>query len=185
MTPEELIIAAKSGNREAMSVLLMDHRRLIAAAVSRFISDPEQRKDVIQRVFLRVIKHMHQFVGRCRFSTWLYRICFNESIEYGRSEQRTRQRTSTLYDDAIDLVDPNAPDALAHLSSKELQSDIGSIMQRMPLDRRTVFSLFYFGGYSGREIAEVLHITESNVFMKLKAARDDVKGALSAKGWTA
>ncbi len=43
--------------------------------------------------------------------------------------------------------------------------------------------MYYFGNYSGKEVAEALNITESNFFMKLKAARDSVKEKLIKRGW--
>jgi len=183
MTTEELITAAKYGNRSALSALLLDHHSLVAAVVNRFVHDGDIKKDVIQNIFLKAIKHIGQFSGLCKFSTWLYRISLNECLEAGRAVSREKQRNRPLFDDAIDAVDPCAPDAFAHASIQELKEAIGALLQKLPLDQKTVFSLFYFGNYSGKEIAEALSISEANVFMKLKAGRDAIKKGLVVKGW--
>jgi RNA polymerase sigma-70 factor, ECF subfamily len=183
MTTEELITAAKSGNRSALSALLLDHRSLVAAVVNRFVYDGDIKKDVIQNIFLKAIKHIGQFSGLCKFSTWLYRISLNECLEAGRAVSREKQRIRPLFDDTIDAIDPGAPDAFTHASSQELKEAIGALLQKLPLDQKTVFSLFYFGNYAGKEIAEALSISEANVFMKLKAGRDAIKKGLVAKGW--
>jgi RNA polymerase sigma-70 factor, ECF subfamily len=180
MTAEELIPAAQSGDRGALSALLLDHRSRVAAVVNRFVYDHDQKKDVVQNIFLQAINHIGQFSGLCRFSTWLYRISLNECLEAGRARSLEKQRYSPLFNDA---VDPNAPDAFSRASSRELREEIGALLQKLPLDQKTVFSLFYFGSYSGKEIAEALSITEANVFMKLKAARDAIKKGLAARGW--
>jgi RNA polymerase sigma-70 factor (ECF subfamily) len=183
MTTEQLISAAKTGDRSALNDLLLNHRSLVAAVVNRFVYDRDLKKDVIQNIFLKAINHIGQFSGLCKFSTWLYRISLNECIEAGRMISREKQRSRPLFDEAFDAVDPGAPDAFSNASSRELKDEIGALLQKLPLDQKTVFSLFYFGNYAGKEIAEALSISEANVFMKLKAGRDAIKKGLAAKGW--
>jgi RNA polymerase sigma-70 factor, ECF subfamily len=184
MTTEDLISAAQTGDRSALSTLLLDHRSLVASVVNRHVYDADRKKDVIQNIFIKVINHINQYSGLCKFSTWLYRICLNECTEAGRAERREEQRRTPFFDDTIDLINPNAPDGLSHASQRELHDAIGAVLEKLPLDQKTVFSLFYFGGYSGKEIAAALSISEPNAFMKLKAARDAVKTGLVEKGWT-
>jgi RNA polymerase sigma-70 factor (ECF subfamily) len=123
---------------------------------------------------------MAGFKGTCRFSTWLYRIALNECME-----TNTRQsRNTPLQIDSPELFgDPNARDGLAALSDAELRTAIHEAVRPLPLDQRTAFCLYYFEGYSGREAADAMKISEPNFFMKLKAARDKVKKSLLAQGW--
>jgi RNA polymerase sigma factor (sigma-70 family) len=184
MTPNPLIELAKGGDRNALSTLLMEHRGLVSAIACRFVNDPEQRKDVIQNIFVKTIRHLGQFAGACRFSTWLYRLSVNECIEHGRAHLRNEGRTDPL-ENSIDAdLHLNAPDGFSFTSSSELKSAVAAALKTLPLDQKTAFSLFYFGSYSGKEGAEALSISEANFFMKLKAARDVVKRHLLAKGWT-
>ncbi|MFP4165286.1 MAG: RNA polymerase sigma factor, partial [Chitinispirillaceae bacterium] len=84
MRPSELISAARDGDRKALSTLLYENRGYIAALVSRFIEDREKRKDVIQNVCVKVIKSIGEFRGKCRFTTWLYRIVLSEVTDFRR-----------------------------------------------------------------------------------------------------
>jgi RNA polymerase sigma factor (sigma-70 family) len=184
MIPEELIEKARCGDRPALTRLLLDHRRLVAAVVARFISDREQRKDVIQNIFIKVITTIGRFAGRCRFSTWLYRLSINECMEHGRKILRDKRQGETFLRNSAGFIALTAPDALASASSSELHGALSAICNTLPLDQKTAFSLFYFGSYTGREAAEAMSISEANFFMKLKAARDTVKQELAVKGWT-
>lgn len=184
MTPEELIEKARTGDRPALTQLLLEHRGLVAAVVGRFVRDREQQKDVIQNIFINVINHISRFAGLCRFSTWLYRLSINECIEYGRKICRSRQHRETLGSDSSGFIALNAPDPLAAAASSELRGALSAILKTLSLDQKTAFSLFYFGSYTGREGAEAMSISEANFFMKLKAARDTVKQKLAEKGWT-
>jgi DNA-directed RNA polymerase specialized sigma24 family protein len=51
-----------------------------------------------------------------------------------------------------------------------------------PLSEKTAFSLFYYSGFSGKEAAEAMKISEDNFYMKLKAARDRIRTGLKKKG---
>lgn len=184
MDPKDLINLAKSGDRNAMASLLMENRRLVAAVVCRFVGNVDERTDVIQNIFVKAINHISQFAGRCKFSTWLYRLSFNECIDHGRTRARGREKTEPFIENRIDNIPLNAPDGLEFASSSELRQAVASALKTLPIDQKTAFSLFYFGGYTGEEGAEALSITKTNFFMKLKAARDSVKRQLIVRGWT-
>lgn len=184
MTTEELIIQAKNGDRPSLTRLLLEHRGLVLSVTGRFIGNSEQRKDVIQDIFVKVITQIRSFAGLCKFSTWLYRITLNECIEHGRRVSHSREKTEPLNENSEITVALNTPDGFSSASSAELRSAVAEILKTMPLDQKTAFSLFYFGGYTGKEGAESLSITEANFFMKLKAARDMVKQGLIARGWS-
>lgn len=184
MTTEELIIQAQNGDRPSLTRLLLEHRGLVLSVTGRLIGNSEQRKDVIQDVFVKAITRIRSFAGLCKFSTWLYRITLNECIEHGRRTLRSREKIEPLHEDSGAALALNTPDGFSYASSAELRSSVAEILKTLPLDQKTAFSLFYFGGYTGKEGAESLSITEANFFMKLKAARDTVKQGLIDRGWS-
>jgi RNA polymerase sigma-70 factor (ECF subfamily) len=178
----DLVAAAQSGDRKALSELLMDNRSVIAAAVSRVAWDRDRVPDIVQSALVRAVKSIRQFSHRCAFSTWLYRIAVNESIESNRRSARAR-RTEVQSDQLELFADLNASDGLAAAEMSEVMSAVREEVASLSLSHRTAFSLFYFGGYTGAEAAESLGITEANFFMRLKAARDSVREGLRRRGW--
>jgi len=183
MTTNELIAEAKNGSKGALTVLLLNNKGIVTAVVQRFIFEREQYEDIIQTIFAKAIKTIKQFNGACRFSTWLYRISVNECVEYIRRKTRAKKYFSPAADNFAAFPDCNSPDAIAQISDQELRNDIQLSLQALPLDQKTAFSLYYFGNYSGKEVAEALNITEANFFMKLKASRDAMKKKLIERGW--
>ena len=184
MTPESLINQAQRGDRHALNALLMEHRGLVAAVVCRFVDNIDHRQDVIQNIFVKVIRHIDKFAGQCRFSTWLYRLSLNECIEHGRLTSRNEGRNEPLVENGSAPLALDAPDGFTSAASSELRAAVAGVLKTIPLDQKTAFSLFYFGSYTGKEGAEALNISEANFFMKLKAARDTVKKHLLTRGWT-
>ena len=174
----DLIRKAQNGDRSALTGLLMENRNLVAAVVSRFVFDRDCHKDVIQNVFMKVIDGISSFHNQCKFATWLYRISVNECCEHNRK----KLKSSIFTNDLSPFEDPSAPDGFAQISSNEIRSEIASALKTLSIDKRSAFTLFYMGGFSGKEAAEALEITEANFFMKLKAARDHVRNHLREKG---
>lgn len=183
MNPQNLILDAQKGSKNALAVLLQSNKGIVISVVQRFVYEREQIEDIIQTIFTKVIRKIKQFNGACRFSTWIYRIAVNECVEHIRRRSRAKKYFKTIEDNYQAFADINAPDAIAKLSDRELKRDVKEALQALPLDQKTVFSLYYFGNYSGKEVAEALSITEANFFMKLKAARDSVKDKLVKRGW--
>lgn len=181
MENTELISAARDGKSSALNELFMMYRNMVASVVARMVFEEDNRRDVIQNVFVKAARAIQTFRGTCKFSTWLYRIAINETAEYNRQLLRSTGLFSMFDEDVF--KDPDKPDGLENYTRKELSLCINDTLNTIPSDQKTAFSLFYFCGYSGREAADVLMITEDNFFMKLKAARDKVKKNLIAKGW--
>ena len=182
MENQLIIKAARNGDKNALSSLLMEHRNLISSVVCKFVYDPEGRGDVVQEILYKVVKAFTNFNGKCKFSTWVYRIAMNEAIDYNRNKLQTKNRFQSIESQADVFQDLNAADGLDACTKKEITDSINETVNSLPLDQKTAFSLFYFCGYSGKDVSEVLKITEGNFFMKLKAARDKVRNSLVSKG---
>jgi RNA polymerase sigma-70 factor (ECF subfamily) len=183
MNENELIQSARSGDSSALGTLLMQYRNLVASVVYRSVYDQNAHKDVIQNIFYKVVKVFGDFKGSCKFSTWLYRIAVNESVDHNRKRLQKSNVSEELSDQVDMFSDLNAEDGLEIFSRKEIHQSVNAIVNELPLDQKTAFSLFYFCGYSGKDAASVLNISEDNFFMKLKSARDKVRKALISKGW--
>ena len=182
MENHDIIKSAQNGDRVAITKLLLENRPIFISVTSRLISSVESRKDVIQNIFLKVIKGIGTFQNKCRFTTWLYRLAVNECMDFNRRQNPINLENSFHSERDFSLVDPNAPDGLTTLTRLELRIEINAALSRLTRDQKTAFILFYSGGYSGKEASEVMKISEPNFFMKLKAARDTVRKHLSEKG---
>jgi RNA polymerase sigma-70 factor (ECF subfamily) len=173
---------AKKGDKAAFSSLLMDYKGIVAAVVSRMVYDRDTHKDIIQNVFVKTVAGLGEFKGQCRFSTWIYRIAVNESMDYLRKKgyfEKLKDEVS-LFENLEDDLERN--DGLESVSKKEVLSWVNEGLNNCPLREKTAFSLFYYSGFSGKEAAEVMKISEDNFYMKLKAARERIRVSLRKKG---
>lgn len=182
MNEQKLISLARSGDKAAITELLMEHRNIVGAVVNRLIYEPENRKDVIQSVFMRAIKGISEYNGNCRFSTWLYKLTVNESINYNRKKLRIKKISDAVMFEPLSLS--GLPDGFETVYQKEISGIISEALETVPLDQKAVFNLYYICGHSGKDGAEIMKISEDNFFMKLKSARDRVRKYLIKQGWS-
>jgi RNA polymerase sigma-70 factor (ECF subfamily) len=78
----------KEGNMVAFSTLIDRHRLFITRVVMRFLLRDDDAHEVVQDTFIRVWKHLDEFDGRGRFSTWIYTIAFNLCLDRMRVIRR-------------------------------------------------------------------------------------------------
>jgi RNA polymerase sigma-70 factor, ECF subfamily len=98
----ELIRRARADDQEAFAELVMAHADRVYGALRRFGLDVGDADEVAQEVFLRAWRGLDRFERRAQFSTWLYRIAFNEAQR--RLSRRTLPRAQPGPEDAPDPV---------------------------------------------------------------------------------
>ncbi len=177
-----LVESARAGDRQAMTRLLMEHKDFIAIIVGKFVKDREQAQDLLQNIFVKIITKLDEFSNSCKFSTWVYRVAMNECMDYLR-RRGTELRRVPIFVEPDEIIRPDARDSFADVEDSRLRTEIAHVLKKLPLSTQAAFKLFYYGGYSGKECAEILKTSEPNFFMKLKSGRDRVKMHLAQKGW--
>lgn len=170
-----LVRASRNGDRVAYETLLMRYERPVYNVAVRMLRHPEDARDVVQVVFIKVFERLHQFDFEHRFYSWLYRIAINECIDHLNSRNRTR----ALEDEDL-LSDGETPHEECDRSQRSaaLQE---ALMQLAP-DYRAVIVLRHFVDRSYREMAEILGIPEKTVKSRLFTARQLLRDALEARG---
>lgn len=115
------------------------------------VSDAE---DAVQETFLKVHRAAASYNGEAAFTTWLYRILINTCYDLLRKRKR-RIREAPIDEFVADNRAAHAVDDIKRMALRKLLNDL-------PEQRRTVFSLFEIEGLSHAEIAGILDITEGN-----------------------
>lgn len=135
------------------------HRGLIFKVVRAYAFTPHDRDDLFQEILTQVWNSIPQFRGGSAVTTWLYRVALNTALAWLRKERRNRGRTQALDGSELVLATP------ARALNPRLDWLYEKIAQLDPIDRS--LTLLMLDGFSYREMAETLGITESNVGVKI------------------
>ena len=127
--------------------------------------------DILHEGFIKILNNIHKYQAGTSLVAWMRRIIVNTAIDYYRMQ--TRRRTEDL--ETAYTVQSADPDALSQLTVQEI---IKCIQQLSPA-YRSVFNLYVIEGFSHKEIADLLEITESTSRSNLVKARSKLKDLLA------
>ncbi|MBR9861388.1 sigma-70 family RNA polymerase sigma factor [bacterium] len=158
-----IVEACKQGDGKAQKRLYDKHAPTMYAICLRYMSNEDEAKDALQEGFIKVFKNIGKFSHTGSFEGWLKRIFVNTSIEQIRKRKMH-------YD--INEMDTNTPEFAKNLQMSSMDADkIMELVQQLPSGYRTVFNMYCVDGYSHKEIAEHLGVSENTSKSQLFKAR--------------
>lgn len=160
-----------------LAQLYRRHRAKALAIARRIVGDTDDAEDVVQDVFIRLCgaKANGHFGGRAAYTTWLYRVMVNSSINSLRSRRR-RDRVSSLSSEPLTPEEEAIGAELAEM----FRSALAEVNER----HQQILWLREMRGMSYPEIASLLRIPEGTVKSALNRGRTQVQEILERRGHT-
>ena len=181
------VAQARAGDSDAFRVLVERHGRSVFRLAFRMTGNESDAEDIVQETFLRAYKQLNKFDWRASFSTWLYRIAANCSLDLIRSRKRRQEQQTSVADKEQEAVlslrsgDP-APDRLTF--SGEVQQLLGPALDRLSSMERSAFVLRHYEGMCMEEIGKALGVqagaAKHSVFRAVQKLRRALEPAVSA-----
>lgn len=171
MSERDISRGCKRGNANAQRALFDQYSPMLMAKIFSYVGDDDDAKDVLQDTYIKAYTMIDSFAwsGDGSLKAWLTRIAVNTALNFLRS----RKRLNAMTIDNADTGDP--PDIVEDATADEVNSiDTSTIMQmiaELPDGYRTVFNLYCLDGYSHKEIAEQLGISEKTSSSQLARAK--------------
>ncbi len=136
----------------------------------RYSGNVDDANDLLQEGFIKIFKNLHKFRGEGSFEGWIRRIFVNTSIEHFRKKIKLYNVTE-VQENTVEDTDLTILDTLA-------EKDIIAIVNELSPGYKTVFNMHVVEGYSHKEIAEILGITEGTSKSQLARAKGVLKKSL-------
>ena len=177
---EDLMSRVKSGDQTSFAILMRRHARVVLAVVRRVLHDQGAAEELVQDVFFLVYKRCQLFdPQRGSLRAWVVQIAYNEAY-------RSRQRLSLrhIYEDQT--ID-HCLDAIEATASPEYQAEIAQsenllrqAFKSLNNKQKQTMELFFFEGYTLREISEQLGEALGNVRHHYYRGLQELKGIVDA-----
>lgn len=177
---DQLVEAARRGDRDAFRRLVETHSRAVFRTAYRVLGDEAAAEDAVQETFLSAYRKLSVFDGRARFATWLHRIAVNQAIDQRRKQQRLREDLTSEADGRVDgsadgWVDDREPRPDRMLASKQVGQATRRSLDALTVLERTAFVLRHVEGCSIAEIGAALDLkpsaTKQAIFRAVKKLR--------------
>jgi RNA polymerase sigma-70 factor (ECF subfamily) len=183
----EVVELAQKGKEAAYRELLKRYERPVFSLVFRMVRDRETAEDLSQETFVRVLENIDRYSPEFKFSSWLFKIANNLTIDFLR-----RRRVNTIsIEGAPDAVTAESAKAtsialasgdespLAELESKELGLAIERAIGNLRPEYRACIILRHVEDRSYEEIAEIVKLPLGTVKTYIHRARHELRAALA------
>lgn len=180
MNDNELVRQILNGNSNAFGFLVSKYQKLVVHIVCRIVQRQEDVEDICQDVFLKVFNMLKNFRGESRLSTWIATIAYNTALSYIR---KIKNRDFKSYDEHPSLVAfEKETTGFNHnlLEKQELKSYLIELIEKLPVNYRTVLTLFHLEEFSYKEIEEITGMPEGTIKSYLSRGRNLLKEKLEA-----
>lgn len=178
----DLVAASRKGDGDAFSELVVRHQDRVYNLVMKFVRNPTLAEDVVQRVFINAYQRVRDFKGDAAFTTWIYRIAFNESVSTMRYEGR--RRGPSIYGDGDGLiVEPeDTHDPSEGLEREDRRALLMKALSLIAEEDRRLLLLREMEELPYDEIASILDIPVGTVRSRLHRAREALRAAIGTGG---
>lgn len=139
----------------------------------RYVKTEDEAMTVVNDSFLKVFRNIRSYDSQKPFKPWFRKIVANTAITHLKSQQRFKVEISMEHDENT----PANEDVLSQIAYRELIA----LVQSLSVAYRTVFNMYVIDGYSHKEIAKSLGITESTSKANLTRARAKLRELILAK----
>lgn len=184
MDEKKLIKLASKGNVDAFETLIRNYEVKVYNVALHMLKNEDDAKDVAQDTLIKIYKKLKDFNGKSSFSTWIYRITVNTSLDHLRKIKREKefQQKVNEHDDELKQEFLDKPEHSGQpekeLLKKEKVKALYAAMERLKPDQKSVIVLRDIQGLSYKEIAQIIDATEGTVKSRLNRARSKLKDEL-------
>jgi RNA polymerase sigma-70 factor (ECF subfamily) len=183
---EDLMEAYRDGDATAFEVLLVRHERKIFAFVFRIVRDREAANDLLQETFLRVVRNAKKYSRKAKFTTWLYTIARNQSIDHLRRAKHRRHKSldQSMGADGdgqslMERLPGRSPDGYDRADGAQVTGRIAEALDELAVEQREVFVMRQFQSLKFKEIAEVVGVSENTIKSRMRYALENLRLALA------
>lgn len=163
---------------EALEAVFAQHHAAVFRAAHRITGNAADAEDVLQTVFLRLLRREETLVLGEQAGSYLHRAAVNAAIDLLRARQRNR---SVDVDEMKDqLVDESPDEPERQRSNRELKSRLRSALARLSPNQAEIFALRYLEGMGNREISSLLGSSQTAIAVILHRARHRLQKELQA-----
>ncbi len=182
---DRLVAKAVQGQEEYYKKLVDKYNRPIYFHIRKMIKEQELVEDLVQEVFIKAFKNLATYSNKYAFSTWLYRIATNHTIDYLRKKKLPTFSISDPIKTKDGEVEVQLPDTSFATDAPIIKSERKAIVQEaianLPEKYRKVIRMRHMDELSYDEIADELNIPLGTVKAHIFRARELLYKALIDK----
>lgn len=183
VSDQQVVVFAQEGREDAYRELIKRYERPVYSLIYRMVRDNETAEDLAQETFIKVLNNIDRYRPEFKFSSWLFKIANNITIDH----LRRRQLDTISIEGAPDAVTgeriratavtiaSGGESPLEELESKEIGASIEQAIAKLRPEYRACIILRHVEDYSYDEIAEIVKLPLGTVKTYIHRARQELR----------
>ncbi len=177
-TTDEMLAKALRSDTRVLGEIIERYETKLSRYIQRKSNASfEDRKDILQNIFIKIYKNINDFDPDLSFSSWAYRIARNEMIDWYRREKR-RPHLSLEGDEGVMQTLASELGADIAAQKAELRHAIEKAVQTLPEKYQDIVELRFFEEKSYDEIADILALPPGTVAVRINRVKTMLQEAL-------
>lgn len=173
-------LALSKQDQHAFGQLVNRHQSTVRNALRQLTNwDEALADDLAQETFIQAYQKLHQFDGRAKFSSWLYRIAYNQFLQHCR-KHASQKRAADLQELDGAEVDTKAVSTAEQQSGQQLQKTLATALAAIEPKRRCVLHLLLHRECTQQEIADILRMPLGTVKTHITRGRAELQQKLAS-----
>jgi RNA polymerase sigma-70 factor (ECF subfamily) len=166
----------RAGKRKSYNLLYQKYSEVMLGICFRYSKNRQEAEDILQEGFIKIFKNISKFRGEGSFEGWMKRIMVNSAIDHYQKSLKHlyHEEVDNVADDNSIVSDQYDDHENNQFSAEQLMQ----MVQELPDGYRIVFNMFAIEGYSHKDIASHLGISENTSKTQLLKARKTLKAKL-------
>jgi len=165
---EEIVKKIKTSDKNLYAVIIERYQKKLIRYAKNLIKDEDKAVDIVQTAFIKAFVELNSFNDSMKFSSWLYRIVHNETINLLK-----KYKQETPMPEDFDFgSDENIED---DFGKKEITIKVEKYLKEIPLLYSEPLSLYYIDDKSYQEISDILRIPMGTVAIRINRAKKLMK----------
>jgi len=157
------------GEDNAFTILINRYKNLVFTLCYRIVKDKEYAEEAAQDTFLKAYKSLTKFKGESKFSSWIYRIAYNTSLDKLKNIKRHNDSISNINIDEHEFADMDS--TIDILENNEFKSQIKSSIKKLHKEEAFILTLYYYEDMSMQEIADITGHKANSIKVKIHRSR--------------
>lgn len=176
-----LVDAVKNGDTDSFARLVAKYRESVIRICRGYVGSYEDAEDLAQEIFVELFRSISKFRGDSRFSTWLYRLAVNKSLNYLRYHKKRFRvyRSSESTGEESLINSPGEAESDTEVVESDHRKALRGALGKLPDNQRTAFILNKYEELSYNDVAAVMATTLSTVESLIFRARQNLQKYLS------
>lgn len=169
ISDENIVKIIRTKNKELFREIIKRYERKLLRYAIRLVGDFEKAQDIVQETFIKSFINLNSFNTKQKFSSWIYRITHNLSINVLKKEKRIIRAPLFL------LLQKSNDNIENEIAKEELEKNIKICLKRIPTIYSEVLTLYFLEEKSYVEISYILKISAGTVAIRLNRAKNLMK----------